>query len=82
MGWNDSLDDDDVSDLPPEARGNVFDADWPFDPDDRWLVQAEPEQQRVAMRAWFLARFCDPAHGTPYNGREGGYLGRMTPPTS
>jgi len=74
MGWNDRLEDDDVSDLPPEAWGNVFDADGPFDPDDRWLKQAEPEQQRVAMRAWFLARFCDPAHETPYNGREGGYL--------
>jgi len=75
MGWNDHMDDDDdASNLPPEAWGNVFDTDGPFDPDDRWLKQAEPEQQRVAMRVWFRARFCDPAHETPYNGREGGYL--------
>ena len=25
------------------------------------------------MRAWFHARYCDPAEETPYNGREGGY---------
>lgn len=38
MGWNDHMDDDDdVSNLPPEARGNAFDTDGPFDPDDRWL---------------------------------------------
>ena len=75
MGWNDHMDDgDDVSNLPPQARGNVSDTDGPFDPDDGCLRQAEPAQRRVAMRAWFLARFCDPAHETPYNGREGGYL--------
>jgi hypothetical protein len=26
------------------------------------------------MKAWFLARYCDPAEETPYNSREGGYL--------
>lgn len=75
MGWNDHIDDDDELDnLPTHARGNPFDVDGPFDPDDHWLKNASEEHQLIAMRAWFKARYCDPAHETPYNGREGGYL--------
>ncbi len=74
MGWNDHLDDSEISNLPPEAYGSNFQSSSPFDPDDHWLKTAEPDQQLIAMRAWFCARFCDPAHETPYNGREGGYL--------
>lgn len=73
MGWNDHMDDSELENLPPEAYGNVFDSDGPFDPDDFWLKGAEPEQQLIAMREWFLARYCDPAEETPYDGREGGY---------
>lgn len=75
MGWNDHIDDgDDISNLPPEAMGNIFDVEGPFDPNDHWLRNAEEDHQLIAMRAWFHARYCDPAHETPYNGREGGYL--------
>ncbi len=75
VGWNDRMDDgDDLSNLPPEAMGNTFDVEGSFDPNDHWLRTAEEEHQLIAMRAWFHARYCDPAHETPYNGREGGYL--------
>lgn len=75
MSLNDYVDDDsDISNLPPEAMGNPFDVEGPFDPNDHWLQSAEEEHQLIAMRAWFYARYCDPAQDTPYNGREGGYL--------
>lgn len=73
MGWNDHLDDDnELANLPPEAFGR-FNVDGPFDPDDNWLQTASEEEQKVAIRAWFHARYCDPAHETPYISREGGY---------
>jgi hypothetical protein len=74
MGYHEDLDDSEIGNLPPEAHGNVFDTDGPFDPDNHWLRTADVEPQLIAMRAWFVARYCDPAHETPYNGREGGYL--------
>lgn len=73
MGWNDHIDDSELGNLPPEAF-SPFNVDGPFDPQDHWLETADEEEQRIAMREWFLARFCDPAIETPYNGREGGYL--------
>lgn len=73
MGWNDHIDDSELGNLPPEAF-SPFDVDGPFDPQDHWLETADEEEQRIAMREWFLARFCDPAIETPYNGREGGYI--------
>lgn len=72
MGWNDHLDGSELGNLPSEAWGKKFDMDGPFDPDDFWIESAGEEEQRIAMREWFTARFCDPAHDTPYNGREGG----------
>lgn len=73
MGWNDHMGDSEISNLPPEAHGNVFDVDGPFDPDNSWLEGADHDDQRIAVREWFLARYCNPAESTPYNGREGGY---------
>lgn len=61
----------DIADLPPDAFVN---GGGPSDPDDSWLKTAEEKHQIAAMRAWFTARYCDPAYETPYNGREGGYL--------
>jgi len=73
MGWNDHLDDDDeLANLPPEAFGQ-FNVDGPFDPDDYWLKTASEGDQKIAVRAWFHARYCDPANDTPYISREGGY---------
>ena len=45
----------------------------PCEFDDDWLRQASKQQRMAAMRGWFGSRFCDPAHDTPYNGREGGF---------
>lgn len=74
MGWNNRLDDNELGNLPPEAFGNTFDADGPFDPENSWLDTADEDDQRIAVKEWFLARYCDPAMNTPYNGQEGGYL--------
>lgn len=72
MGWSDHMyDDSEVSNLPHEAFSPF---EGPFDPQDHWLRTADKDDQLIAMRAWFLARYCDSAHETPYNGREGGYL--------
>ena len=62
MGWNDRLDDNELGNLPQEAFANGFDADGPFEVSDRWLKTAEPDDQVIAIREWFLARYCDPAH--------------------
>jgi hypothetical protein len=58
-------------DLPPEAGVHTPKG---FDPDNTWFREAAPELRKEAMRLWFVTRFCDPVHNTPYNGREGGYL--------
>jgi hypothetical protein len=73
MGWNDHMDDDnELGNLPPEAFSS-WDVDGPFEPQDHWLRTARKDHQIIAIRAWFLDRYCDPAHSTPYSGREGGF---------
>lgn len=73
MGWNDHRDDDnELGNLPPEAF-NPWDVDGPFEPQNHWLETANRDEKIIAVREWFLARYCDPAHNTPYNGREGGF---------
>jgi hypothetical protein len=72
MGWNDHMDDNDLDNLPPEAFSS-WHVDSQFEPDDHWLSIAPRDQQIIAIRAWFLDRYCDPANNTPYNGREGGF---------
>lgn len=39
-----------------------------------WLRTASVAEQAAAIADWFLARFQDPAHETPYMTSEGGYL--------
>lgn len=74
MGHNDHLDDNDgVDSLPPQAFGEAGDHG-EFNPSDAWLREAEREEQMLAMRLWFCARFCDPAMETPYDSGEGGYI--------
>lgn len=63
--------DDEHPDLPPEAGVHTPKG---FEPNDEWLAAATPRLRREAMRLWFVTRFCDPVHDTPYNGEEGGYL--------
>jgi hypothetical protein len=63
--------DDEHPDLPPEAGRDTPKG---FEPKDNWLTAATPRLRREAMRIWFLSRYCDPVHDTPYNGAEGGYL--------
>jgi hypothetical protein len=73
MGWNDHIDDDnELGNLPPEAFSS-WNVDGEFEPQDHWLRTANKDHKIIAVRAWFLDRYCDPVHGTPYNGREGGY---------
>jgi hypothetical protein len=73
MGWNDHMDDDnELGNLPPEAF-STWDVDGPFEPQNHWLQTARKDHQMIAVRAWFLDRYCDPVHSTPYNGREGGF---------
>jgi hypothetical protein len=74
MGWNDHLDSSELSNLPEAAWNNPFDIDGSFDPNDDRLAEKDRENQVVAVREWFLSRFCDPAIETPYSGGEGGYL--------
>jgi hypothetical protein len=74
MGWNDHLEDSELSNLPPEAYNDPSNLDGPFDPSNSWLENADRDDQKIALREWFLARYCDPVHGTAYNGQEGGYL--------
>lgn len=73
MGFNDHIHNSELSNLPHEAF-DPFNVDGPFDPQDNWLEVASEDDQLIAMRAWFYARYCDPAHETPYNGKEGGYI--------
>ncbi len=63
--------DDEHPDLPPEAG---LDTPKGFEPNDKWLPTTTPRLRREAMRLWFVTRYCDPVHDTPYNGEEGGYL--------
>lgn len=61
-----------VSDLPDPEE--YWAPDPPFDPDDDELREAKRDRQIELMREWFLARYCDPAHETPYESAEGGYI--------
>jgi hypothetical protein len=70
MGWNDHVDDNEVCNLPPEAFSPF---EGPFDPQNHWLCNADKDERLIAMRAWFLDRYCDPGNETPYDGREGGF---------
>jgi hypothetical protein len=45
----------------------------PFNPDNHWIETASEEDQKLAVKTWFLCRYCDPAIETPYN-HEDGYL--------
>lgn len=71
MGWNDHLDENELANLPSEA---FLPFSGPVDFDDAWLRHADRDDQLIAIKEWFLARYCDPACETPYNGREGGFL--------
>lgn len=46
----------------------------PYDPDDKWLSEATPEEQTEAMRRWFMDRYEDPINQTPWDGEEKRYL--------
>jgi hypothetical protein len=72
MGWNDHMDDNELGNLPPEAF-STWNVDGPFEPQNHWLETARRDHQIIAVREWFLARYCDPVHDTPYNGHEGGF---------
>ena len=59
MNGNEQLDNDiGINKLPLDAFGQF---DEPIDQDDQWIRTAKRKDQVVALRAWFLARYCDPA---------------------
>jgi hypothetical protein len=71
VGFNDRMDEWFATEVPPAA---IASESWEtLEIDDKWLAAADEGDQIEAMKAWFLARFCDPANDTPYNGAEGGY---------
>lgn len=45
-----------------------------YDWSDEGMKQLSPEDQQEAMKAWFFSNFEDPAHRTPYESSEGGYI--------
>jgi hypothetical protein len=60
-----------VSDLPPEAiRSDTLLITLNLE----WFKGAVIEDQYKAMKAWFLARYCDPSDTTPYSPLEGKYI--------
>lgn len=60
-----------LRDLP---RAALADATTPYDPPDGWLKKARSENQTLAMRCWFLARFCDPQEETPWDSEDKVYV--------
>ncbi|MBE0623318.1 MAG: hypothetical protein IH606_00775 [Burkholderiales bacterium] len=58
MNWNNRIDDE-IGNLPPDAFGQY---DEPIEVDDQWLRTADRKDQLSAMRAWFIARYSDPAN--------------------
>lgn len=74
MGFSDydPTPDHDHTALPIGAHDGIGER---FDPSDAWLHdKATEKQQLVALRAWFRARYWDPANDTPYQSSEGGYI--------
>lgn len=54
------------------SQMSFFEDDAPrFDPDH--LAEAEPEEQKKIMKAWFLTHYDDPTNVCPYESREGGF---------
>ncbi|HHT8966433.1 TPA: HEPN domain-containing protein [Burkholderia cenocepacia] len=46
----------------------------PFEPRNKWLKRARPEEQKAAMLRWFLERYEDPANETPWDSEDGEYV--------
>lgn len=67
MGHND-WDDPPGPELPAEAGVDTL---LGYEPDNEWLMTAEPELRHEAMKTWFLTRYWDPANDTPYNSKDG-----------
>lgn len=73
MGLTKRLLEEQLPELPPEAYDQFFDVDGPFNPDNHWLESASTDDQKLAIKSWFLSRYCDPAMETPYE-HESGYM--------
>jgi len=71
MGLTKRLLESEFGNLPPEAYDQFFDIDGPFNPDNNWLKLASVEDQKIAVKTWFLCRYCDPAIDTSYNNDDG-----------
>ena len=71
MGLVKQLIEEQLPELPVEAYDKFFDLSGPFNPDSRWLASASVEDQKLAVKTWFVTRYCDPAAETPYNNEDG-----------
>lgn len=58
----------------PEVPMAAFSDQARHEINDEWLRTASVAEQAAALADWFLARFQDPAHETPYMTSEGGYI--------
>lgn len=67
--YNSSSKDHELSEA---MQNNNFDT--PLSLSDQRLAIAGREEQVIAVREWFLSRYCNPAENTPYDGHEGGYF--------
>ncbi len=45
-----------------------------IDPGNAFIRELSPERQYELMEEWFRKTFEDPAHRTPYESTEGGYI--------
>lgn len=64
---------DDFEDLVELSSDFYVENSCPLDINNARLKTVTEEEQFTALYEWFHARYCDPAHNTPYDGREGGY---------
>ena len=72
----DDLTEGQLIDLPPQAGDTTQPR---FEPDEAWLRQASPVEQKTAVWRWFATRYEELEPSTPHD-REGNYFfGRKQP---
>ena len=70
MTATDKLTDGQLIDLPPEAGDPASPR---FEPNQEWLRNASPVEQKTAMWRWFATHYADPTETVPHDD-EGNFL--------